>query len=340
MSSPNSDLYEFGPYRLDVRRRVFTRNEQAVPLAPKTFELLLLLLRNPGRAFSKHELMTALWPDTFVEEANLSFQISMLRKALGDSGARWIETVPKHGYRFAGDVNPTRPAADSSLQGAVPTAPPRLRVRRWSTRNGWMAGAAAALLGLTSYVTLGPHRTATGKSHATTAVPLTAYQGFENAPSLSPDGSQVAFSWNGPTQDNFAIYVKLAGPGEPYPLTSDPARDDYPAWSPDGRRIAFQRFTSEISADLFVIPALGGAERKLATISVQRQPGIARRVIGNTLSWTPNGKWNIRSIPVTGERANPTQWLPRPAMTTRPRTHVTGSDSRSRRREQVRKGSG
>jgi DNA-binding winged helix-turn-helix (wHTH) protein/Tol biopolymer transport system component len=290
MSSPDSDLYEFGPYRLDVRRRAVSRGEQVVPLAPKTFELLLLMLRNPGRALSKQELMTALWPDTFVEEANLSFQISTLRKALGEYGARWIETVPKHGYRFAGDVNPTlTAAADSSLHRAVPSDPAVPPVR--STRNMWIAGMAAVLLGVTSYVALGPHRTARGKARAATALPLTAYQGFENAPTLSPDGSQVAFSWNGSTQDNFDIYVKLAGPGEPHRLTSDPARDDYPAWSPDGQRIAFQRSTSEITADLFVVPALGGAERKLAMISVRRQRGIPRRVIGNTLGWTPDGKW-------------------------------------------------
>ena len=104
MRSPSNDLYEFGPCRLDAGQRVLTREHQRVPLPPKTFDLLLLLVRNPGRAFSKQELMTALWPDTFVEEANLSFQISTLRKALGDGASAWIETVPKHGYRFAADV--------------------------------------------------------------------------------------------------------------------------------------------------------------------------------------------------------------------------------------------
>ena len=88
MSSRTSDLYEFGPYRLDAQRRVFTHEDHVVPLAPKTFELLLLLVQGEGRAFSKQELMTALWPDTFVEEANLSFQISVLRKALGEGGTR------------------------------------------------------------------------------------------------------------------------------------------------------------------------------------------------------------------------------------------------------------
>ena len=84
MSLLSDELYEFGGYRLNVTQRTLTHASQAVPLPPKTFELLLLLVKSPGRAFSKQELMAALWPDTFVEEANLSFQISVLRKALGE----------------------------------------------------------------------------------------------------------------------------------------------------------------------------------------------------------------------------------------------------------------
>jgi DNA-binding winged helix-turn-helix (wHTH) protein len=89
MSNRTSQLYDFGPYRLDPARRVFTREGQVIPLAPKTFELLRLLVEGASRAFSKQELMAALWPDTFVEEANLSFQISMLRKG----ARRWRRAV-------------------------------------------------------------------------------------------------------------------------------------------------------------------------------------------------------------------------------------------------------
>jgi DNA-binding winged helix-turn-helix (wHTH) protein len=118
MPSGTIDSYEFGPYRLDARRRVFMHDDRVVPLPPKTFDLLLLLVQSDGRALSKQELMHALWPDTFVEEANLTFQISTLRKAFGN-GAEWIETLPKHGYRLAGIV---RPISNGDHAGQIPTA--------------------------------------------------------------------------------------------------------------------------------------------------------------------------------------------------------------------------
>jgi len=112
MSRAISGLYEFGPFRLDLERRVVSRDDEVLRLAPKTFDLLVLLVQSRARALSKQQLMNALWADTSVEEANLSFQISVLRKALGDDGARWVETVPKHGYRFVAPVQEGRPNAD------------------------------------------------------------------------------------------------------------------------------------------------------------------------------------------------------------------------------------
>jgi len=153
----------------------------------------------------------------------------------------------------------------------------------------WQVGAAigfAALLALGWYRPLG-RNDAARTIRAGLAVPLTAYPGFEQAPSLSPDGSQVAFSWNGPRQDNYDIYVKLVGPGEPVPLTRNAAPEENPAWSPKGDRIAFLRRASENSAELFTIPALRGAENRIATIS----PEYGRNRPFNNLSWTPDGKW-------------------------------------------------
>jgi len=140
MSCPSTGLYEFGPFQVDLRQRVFMRDGQVLPLAPKTFDLLLVLVQSPARAFSKQELMNALWPDTFVEEANLSFQVSVLRKNLGEEGARWIETVPKYGYRFTANVRPTGGA------GSLPAEPLSARDEPVSVEFGdflWIAESAS-----------------------------------------------------------------------------------------------------------------------------------------------------------------------------------------------------
>ncbi|MBC7911994.1 MAG: winged helix-turn-helix domain-containing protein [Pyrinomonadaceae bacterium] len=99
-------IYEFGQFRLDVAESVLWRDGEKVALTQKAIELLLLLIERGGRMVSKEELINALWPDTFVDENNLPVTISMLRKAFGEkAGAgRFIETVPRRGYRFTSDV--------------------------------------------------------------------------------------------------------------------------------------------------------------------------------------------------------------------------------------------
>ena len=96
------DLYEFGPFRLEPVERRLTRSGTPVALTPKCFDLLVVLVENRGHLLSKGELLERVWPDQFVEESNLSFNISELRKVLGDgrNGVRYIETVRKKGFRF------------------------------------------------------------------------------------------------------------------------------------------------------------------------------------------------------------------------------------------------
>jgi DNA-binding winged helix-turn-helix (wHTH) protein/TolB-like protein/Tfp pilus assembly protein PilF len=95
-------VYGFGPYVLDRPRRLLMRDGKAVALTPKAFDLLTVLVENEGRLVSKETLMGTLWPDTVVEESNLTFQVSSLRKALGDG--RYVVTVPGRGYQFTGGV--------------------------------------------------------------------------------------------------------------------------------------------------------------------------------------------------------------------------------------------
>jgi len=98
------ELYEFGSFTLDVTEGRLLREGQAVPLTPKVLETLIVLVENTGHTVGKDELMQRLWPDSYVEEANLAVNISQLRKALGENGGTYIETVPKRGYRFNAQV--------------------------------------------------------------------------------------------------------------------------------------------------------------------------------------------------------------------------------------------
>jgi len=96
--------FEFGPFRVDPVERVLLREGEFVALTSKLFDLLLLLVENSGRVVEKDRLMSEVWPDTFVEEGNLTQNISVLRKALKDDGHQYIQTVPRRGYRFVGHV--------------------------------------------------------------------------------------------------------------------------------------------------------------------------------------------------------------------------------------------
>ena len=100
------ELYEFGPFRVDAGREILLRNGEPVSLTPKTFQILLVLLRHGQQVVTKDALMQAVWPDTFVEEANLSRNVFMLRKALGETPQehRYIVTVPGRGYRLTENV--------------------------------------------------------------------------------------------------------------------------------------------------------------------------------------------------------------------------------------------
>src|SRR5216684_4491216 len=107
MTNGQKHLYEFGQFRVDAGERVLLRSGEVVPLPPRVFDTLLLLVRNSGRALDKDVLMKELWPDTFVEEANLAQHISLLRKVFGESRTepQYIETIPRRGYRFLATVN-------------------------------------------------------------------------------------------------------------------------------------------------------------------------------------------------------------------------------------------
>ena len=106
MSSSPRIFYEFGPFQLDPVRCLLRRDGETVPLTLKVFRILLVLVQNSERVISKEELIEQVWPNTYVEEGNLTQNIFVLRKALGESpnDRRYIMTIPGQGYRFVADV--------------------------------------------------------------------------------------------------------------------------------------------------------------------------------------------------------------------------------------------
>src|ERR1051325_187332 len=105
MNTAAKQFFEFGAFRLDARERLLLNQGETVSLTPKAFDMLVTLVENSGHLVEKGELMRKLWPDSFVEEGSLAQNVSLLRKALGENESRkFIETVPRRGYRFVANV--------------------------------------------------------------------------------------------------------------------------------------------------------------------------------------------------------------------------------------------
>jgi TolB-like protein/DNA-binding winged helix-turn-helix (wHTH) protein/lipopolysaccharide biosynthesis regulator YciM len=160
-------VYEFGHFRLDPTEKQLLCDGRAAPLTPKAFDLLLVLVQNAGHLLEKSELLDRVWPDSFVEEANLSVKMSELRRALGEgpNDHHYVETVPRRGYRFVAEVreiDDAEPGPDDDISGAAADAAavnePRIEKPRRADGTGlrssvrlrWsaLAAGAVAIVGL------------------------------------------------------------------------------------------------------------------------------------------------------------------------------------------------
>ena len=249
MSTGPKVLYEFGPFRVDPEKQVLLREDQSVAITPKVFETLLILVRHSREVVSKDELMKALWPDAFVEEANLSQNIFMLRKALGETpeDRRYIVTLPGRGYRFAEEVRTVTPDSDDLviesrsrtrivIEQAAPTLAENLPALQGSTlrKSIWNyflpVGALLALAALGAVFLLRrPRPVALGEKDTvlvadftnTTGDPVfdgTLRQGLEVQLEQSPYLSLVS-------QDHIQQVLRMMGQPAEAKLTPEIARD-------------------------------------------------------------------------------------------------------------------
>lgn len=277
VNAVNKEVYRFDGFEIDAVSRTLSQGGEHVTLTPKVFEMLVAFLRRPGELLEKDELMSLLWPDSFVEEANLAQNVAVLRKALGENSRqpKYILTVPGRGYRFIADVSVPESLEDN---GHVPAASideatvPKAgeRRRRHSSVSAIATVAVAALLAIVGWFVFAsdPEPAVTvGRTSQ-----LTAWSGLDFYPSISPDGKTIAFSSD--RSGSFEIYTKqmLQGARE-IQITSDGLQNFQPVLSPDGSQIAY---TSKLRAGIFVVPSGGGAVRQLTTF-------------GTRPAWSPDG---------------------------------------------------
>src|SRR2546425_798187 len=290
-------VVRFGVFEVDLRAGELFKQGLKIKLQQQPFRVLALLLERPGEVVTREDLRQAIWPaGTFVEfDVGIDAAIHKLRTALGDSAEnpRLVETLPRRGYRFIAAVDG---AGAGGEQASTAAAWPVLTAgSNRATHAPWRPPGAAlgglVIIGGAAASVYASKNSQGGQSHAN-VVPFTSSPGQKSDPVFSPGGNEIAYTWKGENDDNSDIYVKLIGAGGPLRLTSSPAEEYCPAWSPDGRYIAFMRGGDRggIGAPsrdraYYLIPALGGAERKIGEAYGQRQ------LYEECLEWSRDGKY-------------------------------------------------
>jgi Tol biopolymer transport system component/DNA-binding winged helix-turn-helix (wHTH) protein len=271
----------FGIFDADFRTQELRKEGVRVKLPQQSFQILQKLLEQPGELVTRDQLRQALWPgDTFVDfDHGLNNSIKRIRDAIGDSAEtpRYIETLPRLGYRFIGSID-----GKPDVPSPAPIPPPQYRWRLFTVLVlGGLLAAALTIYFLRKRIWSPPPPTLT-------IIPFTTFPGFEIAPSFSPDGNQIVFSWFGYEKEfKFDLFIKQVGQERVVQLTHHSATFLASAWSPDGRFIAFMRHVNaepDLSG-IYIISALGGSERKLANIT----PLAGWEPIG--VNWSADGKW-------------------------------------------------
>ncbi len=308
-----SETVQLGQYVLDVSRYELTRGGKPVHMERIPMDLLILLVREGGRLVGREEIIERLWGKDvhFDTDNSINTAIRKIRRALAEDPEKpqYIETVLGKGYRFkipiewatSNSDKSSPPNADvsstSSGIGDAASARPVLGQRLSTNRKVVLVGLVVCALAL-SFVYYS--HSLRSKATQPAVTPAVTSVGEKYTPSLSPDGQHLAFVWNGGAGPHFNLYVKVVGTEESLRLTNQPSLDFNPVWSPDGRYIAFCRILKDATG-IYIIPALGGAERRVRNTLWDDQEFDEVFRFGR-LSWSPDGKLLAYS-----DRASPSE---------------------------------
>lgn len=280
-------LYRFGPYEVRVRTRELYKGGTRLKVRPQPFHVLRVLVEHAGDVVTREELRRLLWPaQTFVDfEHGLNTSVRELRRILCDSASqpRYIETLPKLGYRIVAPVEaePAPPMPPAAEVVEPPVAAPAISAQRLAQPTlrlqwAWIGALTILFVVLAGWSISGRRLPPENSMPA----PLTSFRGSEQAASWSPDGRQVAFIWNGEGQDKFDVYAMQAGSSQTLRLTSGAGDNFTPAWSPDSKWIAYVHSESRWGrSSLNLVSPLGGPIRTVLT----NETAIGR------ISWMPDG---------------------------------------------------
>jgi DNA-binding winged helix-turn-helix (wHTH) protein len=217
--------FDFGPYNLDPAKRLLLRSGEPMPLPPKAFDTLVILLERHERVVSKDELLRTIWPDTVVEEASLSQQIFLLRKTLnsGSEEAEYIATIPRRGYRFVGPI--------AHVVSSAPAANGSSRRVAWAAGVAMAVGFVARRRSPCVAAILAPCR-----SHACRCCRRPA-RSVGDLLSCRPT-DEASRSGADPRRSRSVLWIRrFDSPAAAALQGTEEA--DFPFWSPDGRWLAF-----------------------------------------------------------------------------------------------------
>jgi len=280
-------MYSFGAFQVDTQTGELRKNGVRIHLQAQPFQILLKLLEHPGKLVTREELRAALWPaNTFVDfDTGLNTAVKRVRDALGDSAEipRYIETVPKKGYRFIGAVESVSRDHPEEIASSG-----RTRGTSWMKWVGLVGVLAVIVTVWWTYLRRAERFAGTTINEV---VPLTGMISIEDHPTFSPDGNQVAYTVFDPDEKRSGIYAVVMGGEKPLRLTTS-SDDCCPVWSPDGRSIAFARGLAT-NFTIYLLPALGGTPRKIYEAEGEYSQHVD---MSPDFSWSPDGKYFTLSL--------------------------------------------